>query len=139
MIRRYTELIQIPSYEDRYKYLKLEGGFIGADTFGYERYLNQDFYKSHEWQSIRDFVIVRDMGQDMAFPGEEIVGKIIVHHMNPITSDDILNHSQMLIDPEFLVCVSMNTHNLIHYGSEQTPVKEVYVERKPGDTCLWKR
>lgn len=137
MIRRYSELITIPSFEERYKYLKLDG-HIGDDTFGYERYLNQDFYTSYDWKRLRDFVITRDMGQDMAFPGEEIVGKIIVHHMNPISANDILSHSDALLDPENLVCVSLNTHNMIHYGAPDAPVREVYVERKPNDTCLWR-
>ncbi|MBO7450611.1 MAG: hypothetical protein J6U54_09595 [Clostridiales bacterium] len=139
MIRRYSELITIPSYEERYRYLKLDGAAVGADTFGFERFLNQEFYRSREWQNIRSQVIVRDLGCDMAFPGEEIIGKIIVHHMNPITSDDILSHNNLLIDPDYLVCVSMNTHNLIHYGVDKSPLKEEFVERKPNDTCLWRK
>ena len=138
MNRRYTELISIPTIEERYEYLKLDG-YVGVDTFGFERYLNQNFYTSNDWHRLRDFVIARDLGCDMAFPGEEIIGKIIVHHMNPICSDDILQHREIILDPEFLVCVSMNTHNMIHYGAKGTPIRETVVERKPNDTCLWRR
>ena len=138
MIRRYTELRQIPTLEERFEYLRLDG-HVGIDTFGYDRYLNQNFYRSKDWQRLRDFVIMRDLGCDMAMPGEEIIGKIIVHHMNPIKPDDIINHEMSILDPEYLVCVSMNTHNLIHYGVDEMPVKETVVERKPNDTCLWRR
>lgn len=134
-IRRYSELIQIDSFEDRFRYLKLQG-FVGDLTFGGNRYLNQKFYHSKEWRKVRDEVIVRDSGNDLAHPDFPIMGKIQVHHMNPITVDDIRNGSELLFNPEFLICVSEQTHNAITYGSDKT-LPKLYVERKPNDTCPW--
>ena len=135
-IRTYSELITIPTFEERYKYLKI-GGKVGEETFGFERYLNQEFYKSHEWQSIRRQVIVRDLGCDLGIEGREIHGKIIVHHMNPITIDDIVSASDFLLNPEYLICTLKSTHDAIHYGDESLLIKAP-VERTKNDTCPWK-
>ena len=135
-IRTYSELITIPTFEERYKYLKI-GGKVGEETFGFERYLNQEFYKSHEWQSIRRQVIVRDLGCDLGIEGREIHGKIIVHHMNPITIDDIIEVSDFLLNPEYLICTLKSTHDAIHYGDESLLIKAP-VERTKNDTCPWK-
>lgn len=136
MMRTYSELIKYNTFEDRFNYLKLDG-VIGEDTFGFDRWLNQHFYNSKEWKSIRDFVIIRDGGCDMAMDGYEIGGKVYVHHMNPITQSDIVHTTDALINPEYLVCVSHNTHNAIHYGDISILATDP-VERRPGDTCLWK-
>lgn len=136
IIRTYSELITIPTFEERYKYLKI-GGKVGEETFGFERYLNQEFYKSHEWQSIRRQVIVRDLGCDLGIEGREIHGKIIVHHMNPITIDDIIEASDFLLNPEYLICTLKSTHDAIHYGDESLLIKAP-VERTKNDTCPWK-
>ena len=135
-IRTYSELITIPTFEERYKYLKI-GGKVGEETFGFERYLNQEFYKSNEWQSIRRQVIVRDLGCDLGIEGREIHGKIIVHHMNPITIDDIIEASDFLLNPEYLICTLKSTHDAIHYGDESLLIKAP-VERTKNDTCPWK-
>lgn len=135
-IRTYSELITIPTFEERYKYLKI-GGKVGEETFGFERYLNQEFYKSHEWQSIRRQVIVRDLGCDLGIEGREIHGKIIVHHMNPITIDDIIEASDFLLNLEYLICTLKSTHDAIHYGDESLLIKAP-VERMKNDTCPWK-
>lgn len=135
-IRTYSELITIPTFEERYEYLKI-GGKVGEETFGFERYLNQEFYKSHEWQSIRRQVIVRDLGCDLGIEGREIHGKIIVHHMNPITIDDIIEASDFLLNPEYLICTLKSTHDAIHYGDESLLIKAP-VERMKNDTCPWK-
>lgn len=135
-IRTYSELITIPTFEERYKYLKI-GGKVGEETFGFERYLNQEFYKSYEWQSIRRQVIVRDLGCDLGIKDREIHGKIIVHHMNPITIDDIIEASDFLLNPEYLICTLKSTHDAIHYGDESLLIKAP-VERTKNDTCLWK-
>lgn len=138
VIKRYSELKQLQTFEERFNYLKLNG-LVGFDTFGFDRYLNQDFYKSSEWHSIRDFVIVRDNGCDMGLPGNEICGKIYVHHMNPITKDDIQNSSDILLNPEFLICVSFDTHNAIHYGDSSISNKNKLIERTANDMCPWKQ
>ena len=117
--RCYSELITLPTYEERFKYLKLDGR-VGADTFGFDRHLNQMVYqKDPRWKNARDLVIIRDNGCDLGIEGREIYGKIIVHHMNPITVDDILNDRDWIFDPEFLICTVHNTHNAIHYGDEK--------------------
>lgn len=136
IIRTYSELITIPTFEERYKYLKI-GGKVGEETFGFERYLNQEFYKSAEWKSIRRQVIVRDLGCDLGIKDREIHGKIIVHHMNPITIDDIISASDFLLNPEYLICTLKSTHDAIHYGDESLLIK-VPVERMKNDTCPWK-
>lgn len=139
MIRTYTELIQLPTFEERYKYLRLNGR-VGKDTFGFDRYLNQQFYKSDEWLDVRDFVIARDCGCDLGALDHEIPEgvSILVHHMNPITKDDILQHSIYLLDPEYLITTIDNTHKAIHYGDESR-LFTGFTERKMNDTCPWKR
>lgn len=137
-IRTYSELITFPTFEERYRYLKLDG-VVGEDTFGFDRYLNQEFYqRDQEWKSIRDFVIIRDQGCDLGVEGREIRGKILVHHMNPITKDDILKRSEFLLNPEYLICTLKSTHDAIHYGDENLLMKGP-VERKPNDTCPWRK
>lgn len=138
MIRRYSELIQLSSFEERFNYLKLHGN-VGYETFGFDRYLNQKFYKSAEWKHIRDIVIVRDMGCDMALRSHDINGKIIIHHMNPMSIEDLETNPSLLFDPEFLVCVSQETHNAIHYGDDSILNKNKFEERVPNDTIPWRR
>ena len=136
-VRSYSELITIPTFEARFEYLKLDG-LVGEETFGFDRYLNQTFYRSQEWKSIRDFVIVRDLGCDLAIEGYEIHGKIYIHHMNPIRAADITTKSRMLLDPEFLIATTHNTHNAIHYGDKNL-LAIGPIERSKNDTCPWKR
>lgn len=136
MIRTYSEMMSFDSFLDRFRYLKLDGR-IGEETFGYDRYLNQKFYKTPEWRQLRDHLIVRDYGCDLAHPDFEIGGKILIHHMNPITVTDILDRSDYLMNPEYLVCVSHNTHQAIHYGDESLLITEPIV-RTPNDTCPWR-
>lgn len=135
-IRTYSELILLPTFEERFEYLKL-GGRVGEDTFGFDRYLNQKFYTSQEWKRIRDMIIVRDMGCDLGMEGYDIYGKIIIHHMNPITVRDIETASEWLLNPEYLICTTHETHNAIHYGDEQLIMKGPVI-RRPNDTCPWK-
>lgn len=135
-IRTYSELIVLPSFEERYRYLRL-GGKIGEETFGFSRYLNQVFYKSKEWLSIRNQVILRDFGCDLGVRGYDIHGRIIVHHMNPITKEDIVRRSEFLLDPEYLISTSHNTHEAITYGDETLLIKGP-IERYKNDTCPWK-
>lgn len=137
IIRTYSELIALPTFEERYEYLKL-GGKVGEETFGFDRYLNQTFYKSDEWLKVRDFVIVRDCGCDLAIDDREIQGRILVHHMNPLTAEDILHRSRYLLDPEYLICTSKNTHDAIHYGDSNLLVIAP-IERFKNDTCPWRR
>lgn len=137
MIRTYSELITIPTFEERFRYLKLDGK-VGKETFGFDRYLNQIFYKSDEWRSVRDFVIVRDNGCDLAMKGYEIHGRIYVHHMNPIAIEDILTHSDYLLNPDFLVTTIHSTHNAIHYGDENL-LATLPIERSRYDTCPWRK
>ena len=137
MIRTYSELITFPTFEERYRYLRLEGK-VGEDTFGFDRWLNQSFYKDPEWRAIRDKIIIRDNGCDLGIPGREIYSRIIVHHMNPITKDDILSRSAFLLNPEYLICTVKNTHDAIHYGDEGLLIK-VPIERTKNDTCPWRR
>ena len=135
-IKTYSELIALPTFKERYEYLRLNGR-VGEDTFGFDRYLNQNFYRSAEWRRIRDRVIVRDNGCDLAIDDRIIYGKILIHHMNPITDKDLFNLSDILLDPEYLICVSHNTHNAIHYGDGERLVKDPIVRTK-NDTCPWK-
>lgn len=134
--RSYSELIKLPTFEERFRYLKIDGK-VGEDTFGFDRYLNQIFYKSDEWRRIRDTVILRDNGCDLAMKDWEIRGRVYVHHMNPITKQDILEHSAFLFDPEFLITTAHNTHNAIHYGDESL-LPTGWTERTRNDTCPWK-
>ena len=133
--RSYSELSMIDLYSDRFEYLSLDG-VVGFETFGFERYLNQKFYTSTEWRTIRNRVIVRDDGCDLGHPDRPILGKIIVQHMNPMVSRDIRHAESYILDPEFLISVSLSTHNAIHYGSKEV-LQQKTIERKPGDTRLW--
>lgn len=137
MIKSYSELIKMNSFDERFEYLKLTGS-IGVDTFGFDRIFNQRFYRSVEWRRIRDNVILRDNGCDMGLDGYTIYGKIIVHHMNPITLEDIEQITDALIDPEYLICVSHETHNAIHYGDANSIVR-MPEERRENDTCPWRK
>lgn len=136
-IRTYSELMAFSTYEERFRYLKLDGE-VGKDTFGFDRWLNQVFYKSPEWKSVRNHVILRDMGCDLAIPDREIYGRILIHHMNPITKEDVLNRTDLLLNPEYLICTSKLTHDAIHYGDEDLLIKDPVV-RRPNDTCPWKK
>lgn len=136
IIRTYSELITLKTFEERFNYLKLKGQ-VGKDTFGFDRWLNQIFYRDPEWKSVRDYVIVRDNGCDLGVDGYEINGRILVHHMNPISKEDILERSKYLLDPEFLISTIHNTHNAIHYGDEDLLIKTP-IERTKNDTCPWK-
>lgn len=137
-LRCYSDLIQYSTFEDRLHYLELHC-VVGEDTFGFDRYINQKFYKSPEWRRVRDFVIVRDNGCDLGVKGYDIGDRIIVHHMNPLTLYDISNSSDFLLNPEYLICVSKETHDIIHYGfsSDRYSKSKEPVDRKPGDTKLW--
>ena len=135
-IRTYSELITFPTFKERFNYLKLDG-LVGESTFGFDRYLNQMFYRSQRWKEIRDFVIIRDNGCDLGVEGYEIHSRIVIHHMNPITIEDIRKESEFLLDPEFLICTIHNTHNAIHYGDENLLIKAP-IERSKNDTCPWK-
>lgn len=137
-IRTYSELITLPTFEERYEYLRLDG-IVCEETFGFDRYLNQEFYqRSQEWKRIRDQVIIRDQGCDLGIEGREIRGKIIVHHMNPITKNDILTRSDFLLNPEYLICTLKSTHDAIHYGDENLLIKEPII-RTANDTCPWRK
>lgn len=136
-MRTYSELIKLPTFEERFEYLKLDGE-VGKDTFGFERYLNQLLYHLPEWKDIRRKVIVRDEGCDLAIPDREIYGLVMVHHMNPITIEDVEEHNLDVFDPEYLITVSKLTHNAIHYGDENLLIESKLVERSPDDTCPWR-
>lgn len=135
-IKTYSELIQIKTLEERFEYLKLDG-LVGEDTFGFDRYLNQLFYKDKQWKSIRNSIIVRDNGNELGLLGYEIPGSIYVHHMNPITIDDIEDQSSFLLNPEYLICTSFNMHNAIHYGNINIIRSYDFVDRSVNDTKLW--
>lgn len=136
MIRSYSELCTLNTFEDRYKYLQLSGA-VGKDTFGFDRYLNQIFYRSQEWKSVRDKVIIRDDGCDLGVKGYEIHGRIYIHHMNPIMLKDIEQRTDLLLNPEYLISATHSTHNAIHYGDESL-LPLVPKERSANDTCPWK-
>ena len=137
IVRTYSELRRLSTFEDRYHYLRLSG-IVGESTFGFDRYLNQMFYQSREWKSARNRVIIRDNGCDLGIEGREIQGSVIIHHMNPMVVEDIIDGDYSILDPEFLVCVSHKTHNAIHYG-DQRQLPRAFVPRSPGDTILWSR
>lgn len=137
MNKCYSELITIPTFIERYRYLRL-GGKVGEDTFGFDRYLNQIFYKDPEWIRTRDLVIIRDGGCDLAMPDREILSRILVHHINPITKEDIINRDRKLFDLENLISTVKNTHDAIHYGDENLLIIEP-IERSQNDTCPWRR
>lgn len=134
-IRRYSELAQLGTFEERFAYLKLDAS-VGAPTFGFDRYMNQRFYGSPEWHSVRNEVIIRDNGCDLGILGYEISYRILIHHMNPVVRDDVLNRSEWIFDPEFLITTTHRTHNAIHYGAS-SPYPKVVRNRQPGDTKLW--
>ena len=137
MNRTYSELIQLKTFKERYEYLRL-GGQVGADTFGFDRYLNQIFYRSPEWRSMRDQIIVRDNGCDLGIEGREIYGRIYIHHMNPIVVKDLTDRTDLLLNSEYLITTTFNTHQAIHYSDEGILIPDP-IERKPNDTCPWKR
>lgn len=136
IIRRYSELVLLPTFKERYEYLRL-CGVVGEETFGFDRYMNQFFYRSPEWRKVRDEVIARDCGCDLGIPGRDIFDRIIIHHMNPIRPEDIRGRSGLILDPEFLIVTSHRTHQAIHYGDEGLLVKDEIVRFK-NDTCPWK-
>ena len=135
--RTYSTLMGIDTFEERFEYLKLKAG-VGMDTFGHERYLNQRFYASREWKILRDEVITRDRGCDLGIPGREIVGKIMVHHMNPMTPQEIVHSSHDILDPSQMISVSHPTHNAIHYGALATLKPTVTLSRSPNDMAPWR-
>ena len=146
--KSYSEMMRYAGFDDRFHYLQLHGK-VGFDTFGFDRYLNQDFYQSRDWRAFRDRIIVRDAGCDLAHPEHEITDwvvrngklirpKIIIHHLNPLTKEDVLGHTAALLDPENVVCVSDRTHKAIHYGDDSI-LKPAFEERRPGDTCPWRK
>lgn len=136
IIRTYSELITLPTFIERFRYLKL-GGVIGEETFGFDRYLNQTLYRSAEWKRFRRDMIIRDNGMDLALEGYDVIGKILVHHIDPITIKDVLRRDPKIFDPENVVCTSLNTHNAIHYGDESLLITEPVVRTK-YDTCPWR-
>lgn len=133
-IRSYKELSSLRTFSERFEYLRLSG-IVGRETFGYDRYLNQALYRSSLWHQVRNQVILRDNACDLGIDGMEIKGRLIVHHMNPMNIDDVLAHSEDILNPEFLICTTLDTHNAIHYG--KTEINSCN-ERKPGDTCPWR-
>ena len=131
-------MITLPTFEERYEHLRLDGA-VCEETFGFDRYLNQEFYqRSNEWKRVRDLVIIRDQGCDLGVEGREIRGKILVHHMNPITKEDILKRSEFLLNPEYVICTLKSTHDAIHYGDENLLMKGPVV-RSANDTCPWRK
>ena len=137
MIRTYSELIKLKTFKDRFEYLKLDG-IVGEETFGFDRYMNQIFYKSREWTSVRRAVIIRDNGCDLGVEGYEIHGKILIHHMNPINLSDIVHKTDALLNPDYLITTVLSTHNAIHYG-DASLLPALPIERRANDTCPWKR
>lgn len=137
IIRTYSELITLPTFEERFQYLKL-GGKVGEETFGFDRYLNQIFYNSREWKDIREHVILRDNGCDLGMLDREIRDRILVHHMNPVDVNDILRRSEFLLDPEYMISTCKLTHDAIHYGDESLLITAP-IERTKYDTCPWRR
>lgn len=135
--RTFSELSRFSTFEDRYRYLALRGQ-VGELTFGYDRWINQRFYRSREWKLIRSHVIARDLGCDLGVEGYEIYERIIIHHMNPMAAENIVHGDDDIVDPEFLISTTHNTHNAIHYGDESL-LPRLFAAREPGDTQLWKR
>ena len=135
-IKTYSELITIPTFEERFEYLQLKGS-VGKDTFGYDRHLNQVLYRSPEWKRLRNQIIIRDCGCDLACEGYDIHSKVLIHHLNPITVEDVIARSRKVFDPDNLVCVSHNTHNAIHYGDVGLLVTGPIIRTK-NDTCPWR-
>lgn len=137
IIRTYSELIKLPTFEERYQYLRLTGQ-VGKETFGFDRVFNQKFYNSTEWKRVRDYVIIRDNGCDLGIAGRDIYGSILIHHMNPISLDDIRHSTDILLNPEYLISTAHITHNAIHYGDEKLLSREP-IERSKNDTCPWRK
>jgi hypothetical protein len=137
MIRRYSRLRNLDTFEDRFNYLRLQGS-VGRSSFGFDRYLNQAFYRSREWRDVRNHVIVRDDGCDLGVEGYEIHGELLVHHMNPMEIESLVHRDPRILDPEYLITTTHRTHNAIHYGDENQ-IPRQHVERRPGDTLLWER
>ena len=137
IIRTYSELSKLKTFEDRFQYLRLDG-IVGEETFGFDRYLNQILYQSDEWKRRRRDIIIRDNGCDLGFEGFEVHGRILIHHINPITVDDIVNRNPKVFDPENLILTSHNTHQAIHYGNEDLLIRAP-IERSKNDTCPWRR
>lgn len=133
--RTFSELDQLDTFVERYRYLALRGS-VASTTFGWDRWINQDFYQSREWRRVRNYVIDRDEGCDLAMPGYEIHSRLYIHHMNPISADDIIHNNEDILDPEFLITTTHQTHNAIHYGDERQ-LPRLFVPRRPGDTKLW--
>lgn len=135
MNKSYSELSRFIGFEDRFNYLKLHGD-VGRSTFGFDRYINQKFYRSYEWRRVREQVIFRDDGCDLGIPGYEIYGELLIHHINPMSVDDIIHGEEWIFDPEFLITTTQNTHNAIHFGDERL-LPKVVIARSPNDTKLW--
>ena len=135
MTRTYLEMVRLDSFEERFEYLKLGGG-VGRSTFGFDRYINQQFYASREWKDIRNYVILRDNGCDLGTSGYEIYDSPLIHHINPMVPEDIVHGETWILDPEFLITTTHNTHNAIHYGGKSL-IPKVIAERSPNDTKLW--
>ena len=136
MLRSYSELSRLRTFDERFRYLLLAGS-VGVETFGFDRYVNQRFYRSEEWKHVRNIVIARDNGYDLGIEGRDINGRVYVHHMNPMNLEQINDHMDLILDPEYLVCVTFATHNAIHYGDESY-ITLAPVERQPNDMCPWK-
>ena len=136
MLRSYSELSRLRTFDERFRYLLLAGS-VGVETFGFDRYVNQRFYRSEEWKHVRNIVIARDNGCDLGIEGRDINGRVYVHHMNPMSLEQINDHMDLILDPEYLVCVTFATHNAIHYGDESY-IMLAPVERQPNDMCPWK-
>ena len=134
-IRTYSELVRLETFEERFDYLKLAGS-VGRPTFGFDRYLNQRFYTSREWKSVRQEVIARDLGLDLAVEGYEIFDRVIIHHMNPMDVDNIKSYDEDILDPQYLITTCHETHNAIHYG-DRNHLRKKLADRLPGDTKLW--
>lgn len=134
-MKTYTELSRINTFEDRFEYLRLHGA-VGRTTFGFDRHINQTFYKSHEWKRARDIVIVRDDGCDLGVPGYEIHGSLLIHHINPMVVEDVIHGEDWIFNPEYLITTTQNTHNAIHY-SDASLLPKIVVARSSGDTKLW--
>lgn len=137
MLRSYSELSRLRTFDERFRYLLLAGS-VGVETFGFDRYVNQRFYRSEEWKHVRNIVVARDNGCDLGIEGRDINGRVYVHHMNPMNLEQINDHMDLILDPEYLVCVTFATHNAIHYGDESY-ITLAPVERQPNDTCPWKQ
>lgn len=136
-LKSYTELIKLPTFEERFRYLALKGQ-VGEETYGFDRWMNQRFYRSQEWKQIRNHVILRDSGCDLGIQGRAIVDRIIVHHINPILPRDIKDATSILLDPENLICTCQITHDAIHFGDERLLITSQPIERKPNDTIPWR-